>query len=326
LICDCPCLTESKIEILKSKMSAATYILCPGQGAQVVGMGKDYYASSPAAKEIFDRANAVLGFDLAKLCFEGPDERLNQTDISQPAIFVTSVACFNAAKDVEKVNPEVVTAYAGLSLGEYTALHLGGAFSFEDGLRLVAARGKYMQEAASATPSGMVAVMGADEAAITDLCAKSAEGEVLVPANFNAPGQVVVSGSKSACDRIAKAAEAAGFKAIPLVVAGAFHSPIMQSGADKMAAELEKVAIKSPLKPVYSNVTAQLHTDATSIKKLLIDQIVKPVRWEQTMQSLVAKGEARFVELAPGRVLTGLIKKINRRLPVDSFASADALK
>jgi len=307
-------------------MSNATYILCPGQGAQVVGMGKDYFESSLAAKEIFERADSVLGFDLAKLCFEGPDERLNQTDISQPAIFVTSVACFEAAKAADKVNPDVVTAYAGLSLGEYTALHLGGAFSFEDGLKLVAARGRHMQEAAVATPSGMVAVMGADETAINDLCAKASEGEVLVPANFNAPGQVVVSGSKAACERVAKMADEAGYKAVPLAVAGAFHSPIMQSGADKMAAELNHVAIKPPLKPVYSNVTGQLHTDAASIKTLLIDQIVKPVRWEQTMQSIVAKGEARFVELAPGRVLTGLLKKVNRRLPVESFASVDALK
>lgn len=322
-------LLRSKMHVRDARatdMSTATYILCPGQGAQVVGMGKDYYESATAAKEIFDRANAVLGFDLARLCFEGPEERLNQTDVSQPAIYVTSVACFNAAKAAGKLHPEIVTAYAGLSLGEYTALHLGGAFTFEEGLKLVAARGRYMQEAASATPSGMVAVMGADEALITDLCQKSAEGEVLVPANFNAPGQVVVSGSKSACERIAKAAEAAGFKAIPLVVAGAFHSPIMQSGADKMAAELEKVAIKAPIKPVYSNVTAKLHTEAASIRKLLVDQIVKPVRWEQTMQTLVSSGEARYVELAPGRVLTGLLKKINRRLPVDSLASADALK
>lgn len=306
-------------------MSIPTYILCPGQGAQAVGMGKDFFEASPAAKEVFNRANAVLGFDLAQLCFSGPDDRLNQTDISQPAIYTTSVACFAAAKAAGKVNPETVTAFAGLSLGEYTALHLGGAFSFEDGLRLVAARGKYMQEAAVANPSTMIAVMGADEAAINDLCATSAQGDVLVPANFNAPGQVVVSGSKPACLRLQHAAEGAGFKAIPLVVAGAFHSPLMQSGADQMAAELEKVEIKAPRTTVYSNVTAAAHTDPSSMKKLLIDQIVKPVRWEQTMQFLVAKGEARFVELAPGRVLTGLLKKINRRLPVESLSTADAL-
>ena len=306
-------------------MSTKTYILCPGQGAQVVGMGKDYFEQSPQAKAIFEQANAVLGFDLASVCFSGPEDRLNQTDISQPAIFVTSTACFHATQAAGKVNLEEVTAIAGLSLGEYTALHLAGVLSFEDTLKLVAARGRYMQEAAVATPSGMVSVMGADEAAVTQLCQSSAQGEVLVPANFNSPGQIVVSGAISACERVAKAAEAAGYKAIPLKVAGAFHSSLMQTAAKRMAAELEKVQFQSPRKPVYANVTAQLHTDAASIKRLLVEQIVKPVRWEQTMQTLVAAGEARYIELAPGRVLTGLLKKINRRLPVDSFATADAV-
>jgi [acyl-carrier-protein] S-malonyltransferase len=306
-------------------MSQKTYILCPGQGAQVVGMGKDFYDASPAARDVFDRANDVIGIDLKALCFAGPDDRLNQTDISQPAIYVTSVACFAAATEKGVVNPDEVTAYAGLSLGEYTALHLGGVFSFEDGLKLVAARGRYMQEAAVATPSSMVAVMGADEAAINNLCEQAAKGEVLVPANFNAPGQIVASGSKDACARLVEAATAAGFKAIPLVVAGAFHSPLMQPGAERMAAELEKVQFSAPTKTVYANVTAQPHKDPSSIKKLLIDQIVKPVRWEQTMQTLVAEGDARYVELAPGRVLTGLLKKINRRLPVETLSTADAL-
>jgi [acyl-carrier-protein] S-malonyltransferase len=288
-------------------------------------MGKDFYAASPAAREVCDRANRVLGFSLSDIAFNGPDERLNQTDISQPAIYVTSIACFAAAKDAGLLQPEEVTAYAGLSLGEYTALHLGGAFGFEEGLKLVAARGKYMQEAAVATPSGMVAIAGADEAAVTKLCEDAAAGEVLVPANFNAPGQIVVSGSKVACERVVKAAEAAGFRAIPLTVVGAFHSPLMQPAADRMAAELDKLQINAPRKPVFANVTAAPHTDIASIKRLLVDQIVKPVRWEQTMQHLVAQGEARWVELAPGRVLTSLLKKINRRLPVESLATADAL-
>src|SRR5215213_4240413 len=169
-------------------MSSSTYILCPGQGAQAVGMGKDYFESQPVARDVFETANRVLGFDLAAVCFNGPEERLNQTDVSQPAIYVAGVACFRAARDAGVIDPDAVTAYAGLSLGEYTALHLAGVFSFEDGLKLVAARGRYMQEAATASPSGMVAVMGADEAAITKLCQESAEGEVMVPANFNAPG------------------------------------------------------------------------------------------------------------------------------------------
>lgn len=289
-------------------------------------MGKDFVEKFPVSLAIFDSANKVLGFDLSSLCFGGPEEKLNQTDIAQPAIYVTSIACFAAAKEAGMIQPEAVTAYAGLSLGEYTALHLGGVFSFEDGLKLVAARGRYMQEAAIATPSGMVSLMGADEAATIKLCEENAQGEVLVPANFNSPGQIVVSGSISACERVAKAAEAAGFKSIPLKVAGAFHSPLMQRGADRMAAELEKVSFNSPRKTVYANVTAQAHTDGASIKQLLVDQIVKPVRWEQTMQHLVSAGEARWVELAPGRVLTGLLKKINRRIPVETLSTAEAVK
>jgi [acyl-carrier-protein] S-malonyltransferase len=305
-------------------MAAKTYILCPGQGAQVVGMGKDFYDAFDDARKTFDQANEVLGFDLASICFTGPDDRLNKTDISQPAIFVTSIACYACAKTkglLEKDKP----IYAGLSLGEYTALHLAGVFDFETGLKLVAARGKYMQEAAVATPSSMVAIMGGDEASVTKLCEESAGGEVLVPANFNAPGQIVVSGSRSACERILAAATIAGLKAIPLVVAGAFHSPIMQSGADKMKAELDRVEFKPPQAPVFSNVTAELHTDSASIKKLLVDQIVRPVRWEQTMQKIAPEADARFIELAPGRVLTGLLKKINRRLPVENLGTADAL-
>jgi [acyl-carrier-protein] S-malonyltransferase len=307
-------------------MSKKTYILCPGQGAQVVGMGKDFYESSPTARDIFDSANQIIGFDLKEICFNGPEDRLNQTDVSQPAIYVTSIATFAAASAAGKILPSDVSVFAGLSLGEYTALHLGGAFSFEDGLKLVAARGRYMQEAAVATPSGMVAILGADEAAVNKLCEENARGDVLVAANFNSPGQIVVSGAIAACQRVTQFAEAAGFKSVPLKVAGAFHSPLMQSGADKMASELEKVQIKSPSKTVYANVTAQPHGDPSSIRQLLIQQIVKPVRWEQTMQSLVGQGESRWIELAPGRTLTGMLKKINRRLPVESFASADALK
>src|SRR5690348_8858373 len=192
-------------------MGSRTYILCPGQGAQAVGMGKDLLEASPAAREVFETANRVLGFDLAKLCFTGPEERLNQTDISQPAIYVTSVASFRAAKDADRIDSSDISAFAGLSLGEYTALHLGGVFDFESGLKLVAARGRYMQEAAVATPSGMVAILGADEAAVEKLCREYAQGEALVPANLNAPGQIVVSGSKAACERVLIAAEAAGF-------------------------------------------------------------------------------------------------------------------
>ena len=174
-------------------------------------MGKDFYAVSPAAKEVFDAADKILGFELSKLCFEGPEERLNQTDVSQPAIYTTSVATYRAAVSAGLIDPDLPAVYAGLSLGEYTALHLAGVFGFAEGLRLVAARGRFMQDAALATPSGMVAIMGADEAAVNQLCEENAKGEVLVPANYNSPGQIVVSGSTAACQRVAPAAEAKGF-------------------------------------------------------------------------------------------------------------------
>lgn len=306
-------------------MADQTYILCPGQGAQAVGMGKDYDAAGGVAHDTFAQANAILGFDLAEICFNGPEDRLNQTDISQPAIFVTSIAAYRAAQQAGIIDPAAVSAFAGLSLGEYTALHLAGVFSFEEGLKLVAARGRYMQQAAVATPSGMVAIMGADHAAVDQLCQEQAQGQVLVPANFNAPGQVVVSGAISACERALQAAEAKGFKATALKVAGAFHSPLMQSAADRMAAELAKVAMQPAGTVVYSNVTAEPHGEADSIRKLLVEQIVRPVRWEQIMVKLAAQTGARFVELAPGRTLAGLAKRINRRLPVESLATAEAL-
>jgi [acyl-carrier-protein] S-malonyltransferase len=306
-------------------MAEFTYILCPGQGAQVVGMGKDFYGASPAAKDVFDLANRILDLDLASICFDGPQDRLNQTNISQPAIYVTSIAAFGAARAAGRVDPGATTAYAGLSLGEYTALHLAGVFSFEDGLRLVAARGKCMQQAAEASPSGMVAIMGADAGAIDRICAEARDGDVLVPANYNAPGQIVVSGSAGACERALKAAEAAGCKAVALSVAGAFHSPLMQSAAERMQIELDRVNFSPPRVPVYSNVTAQPHGDVESIKRLLVRQIVSPVKWEQTMQALIGGGEARFVELAPGRTLAGLAKRINRRLPVESLSSIESL-
>lgn len=292
-------------------------------------MGKDFHAASNAVRHVFDTANEILGFDLATLCFDGPADALNKTNVSQPAIYATSVAAFRAAREAGKIDPAHVTAYAGLSLGEYTALHLAGAFTFEEGLRLVAARGRYMQEAAVASPSGMVAILGAEEPAVRELCEKAAQGDVLVPANFNAPGQIVVSGSKAACERALAEAGQAGMKATALVVAGAFHSPLMQPAADRMRVELDKTNFRPLTTTVYSNVTAEPHVGAESIKELLIRQIVAPVQWERTMRTLVGGDgaeSARFVELAPGRTLAGLAKRINRRLPIESFASADALK
>ena len=304
---------------------SVSYILCPGQGAQHLGMGKDFATAFPSAKAIFERANEVLGFDLADICFHDRDACLNQTDVSQPAIYVTSIASHAAALSADRL-PKAPHIFAGLSLGEYTALHLAGVFSFEDGLKLVAARGKAMQAAADATPSTMAAVMGGDEAQITQLCESESHGDVLVPANFNAPGQIVVSGTLPACERFSVAAALVGLRVVPLTVAGAFHSAIMQSAADIMRKELARVAFTEPQFPVYSNVSASLHTDVESIKSLLVDQIVKPVRWEQTMSQVANIEGAKFVELAPGKVLTGLLKKQNRRADVLTLSDASVLR
>jgi [acyl-carrier-protein] S-malonyltransferase len=282
-------------------------------------MGKALFDASAAARRLFESASSVLGFDLASVCFGGPQERLNQTDVSQPAIYVTGVASYRDAVEKGLFDASAVAAYAGLSLGEYTALHLAGVFEFEQGLHLVAQRGRYMQDAAVASPSGMVALIGADEAAALSLCEKAAQGEVLVPANFNAPGQIVLSGTSGACRRVLEMSETAGIRATELKVAGAFHSPLMADAAEKMKVELAGVDFASPRQRVYSNVTAQPHGQAESIKKRLVEQIVSPVRWEQTMVALLADAEAKLIELSPGRTLAGLAKRINRRLAVRSL-------
>ena len=308
--------------------AGALFVLCPGQGAQAVGMGKELCSVNPTARETFETANRVLGFDLTSICFNGPEDRLNQTDVSQPAIYVTGVACFRAASEAGTIDPAMVTAYAGLSLGEYTALHLAGAFDFEEGLKLVAARGRYMQEAAVSVPSGMVAIIGADRQEVSAICEQSAGGEVLVAANFNAPGQIVLSGSKGACERVLKAGEApgAGFRGTALKVAGAFHSPLMQPAADRMKVELDCAAIGRPEKKVFSNVTAGPHGDVDRIKELLVQQIVSPVLWEDTMVAIMGVTGARFVELAPGRTLAGLAKRINRKVAIESLEKAESLR
>jgi [acyl-carrier-protein] S-malonyltransferase len=299
-------------------MAEKLYILCPGQGAQVVGMAKAQLDTSATARQTFETAQRVLGFDLASVCLNGPQEQLNRTDISQPAIYVASVASYQQAAEQGKFEAATVNACAGLSLGEYTALHLAGVFGFEEGLRLVRRRGELMQEAANASPGGMVALIGADEATAKQLCEQAAAGDVLVPANYNAPGQIVVSGSLAACQRVIKAAEAAGLRASALAVAGAFHSPLMAPAAQKMKAELARVEFARPRHPVYANVTAQPNVDPAAIKDLLVQQIVSPVRWEQTMRFMVGP-EARFIELSPGRTLAGLMKRVDRRAAIESL-------
>ena len=300
-------------------------LLCPGQGAQHVGMGKDFYDAFGVAQRVFDQADQVLNFPLTKLCFEGPEESLNKTDVAQLAIFVTSVAICETLFELGKI---AAPAYAaGLSLGEYTALHLAGVFSFEDGLQLVKARGKLMQAAAEASPSTMVALLGADEATAAAICeeARGGGGEVLVPANFNTPGQIVISGAIGACERAAKVAEGKGCRAIPLKVAGAFHSAFMQPAADQMAGVLAGIRFSASRLPVISNVTTQPHGETESIKQLLVQQIVAPVRWYQSIEALRAKNVSRWVELGPGRTITGMMKKIDRKAAMENYSTAEGL-
>ncbi len=306
--------------------NAPNIILCPGQGAQHVGMGKSWAEKYPTAATVFADADRLLGIELSKTAFHGPEDELNRTDVAQAAIYATSVACFRVLKEQGQVGE--IAATAGLSLGEFTALHLAGAFDFESGLKLVRQRGVFMQEAAEASSGGMVALVGADEAQATLVCEQSLEqgkaDEVLVPANFNCPGQVVISGSLPACYRAVEIAGTMGLKATPLKVAGAFHSPLMKPAAERLAAALEEVAWSQPKVTVVSNVTAQPHDahNIDSIKKRLVEQLTSPVRWEHSMVWAIAHTPGRYVELAPNKVLMGLMRRIDRAVKVENFAEA----
>ena len=301
-------------------------LLCPGQGAQAMGMGKDFYDQYPQAKAVYDAADALLGFRLSDLCFNGPDADLQATDNAQVGIFVTSMAIYQTL-GAEKKLPAVPDFIAGLSLGEYTALCIAGVFSFEDGVRLVRARGQLMQAAATSAPSTMLALVGADEPTAEEICRLAGDKGIIVPANFNAPGQIVLSGAVAACQEAATMAQSRGLRAVLLSVAGAFHSPFMQSAADEMRQVLENTPFKPASCPVISNVTARPHgTEVQEIKDLLVRQIIAPVRWYQGMEYLKGQGVDSYMELGPGRVLTGLHKRIDRRAEVTNVSTVDAFK
>lgn len=300
-----------------------TAFLFPGQGAQTVGMGAALAANLPAARELFGRAANILGYDLLRLCVEGPEDKLNSTVYSQPALFVCSLAALEQLKHDAPEAVEACAVAAGLSLGEYTALAFAGALDFEGGLRVVAERGRAMQDAADAAPSGMVSLLGLERDKIQDLCDQAREGEVLQIANLLCPGNIVVSGDKAACTRVAALAEAAGaMKVIPLAVAGAFHTPLMQPAVDRLAAALANVEVRKPRIPVLSNVDAQAHDDPAEIRSLLVRQVIHPVLWEDSMRRVLADyGVEKCYEIGPGRVLAGLLKRIERRFPCDNIAA-----
>lgn len=287
----------------------------PGQGAQFVGMGKDLYDNVPQAKELFEKANEILGFRITDLMFAGTDEDLKQTKVTQPAIFLHSVILAKSLGDDFK--PEMV---AGHSLGEFSALVAAGAIRFEDGLRLVAARANAMQKACEQNPSTMAAVLGLEDAKVEEICA-SING-VVVAANYNCPGQLVISGANEAIDAACEALKAAGAKrALKLPVGGAFHSPLMEPARVELEAAIEATTFNAPICPVYQNVDAKPYNDPAQIKKNLVAQLTAPVRWTQTVQNMVADGVSSFVELGPGKVLQGLVNKIAKEIPAESKQS-----
>ncbi|MEW6027728.1 MAG: ACP S-malonyltransferase [Planctomycetota bacterium] len=289
-----------------------TALLFPGQGAQFVGMGKKLYDAEPKAKELYECANKILGFDLTKVCFEGPHEELNKTNICQPAILVTSLVAFEVMR--QKGQLSEWSCSAGLSLGEYTALVAAGALSFDDAVRLVERRGAFMQEDCDKTKSTMASVLGLDRQKIQGVC--TAVGGIVGVANINSTDQIVISGELAAVQAASvKLTEAGAKRVIPLKVAGAFHSPLMKPAQDKLKTELVNVNIKQPVKDVISNVTADYVKNPEQIRDNLSKQVASPVLWADSMQKLVNDGYDNFLEIGPGKVLSGLIKKVSESLP-----------
>jgi [acyl-carrier-protein] S-malonyltransferase len=299
-----------------------TALLFPGQGAQEVGMGSQLTQRSQASVALFDEASQILGFDLLKLCTQGPQEELNRTEYSQPALFVHSYA---ALKDLEAQRPDLwdtVTAVAGLSLGEYTAVAVAGGLSFADGVRLVQARGRAMQAAADAVPSGMSSVLGLTVEQLEDVCTKATQGpdSFVQLANLLCPGNIAISGHLDALARAEELATAAGaIKAIRLQVAGAFHTPIMQPAVSQLIDALAQAKFSNTRVAVFSNVDACPHQQATDFSQLLPQQVVRPVLWEESLNALIASGVDRVIEIGAGRVLAGTLKRINRKMPCENF-------
>jgi [acyl-carrier-protein] S-malonyltransferase len=298
-----------------------TALLFAGQGAQLVGMGKDFAGKFRGAKTWFDRANAAVGYDLAGICFNGPEADLTKTENAQPGIFLVSWVAFQLLK--EQVPNLKFDATAGLSLGEFTALTVASAMSFEDGLRVVRQRGRFMQEACDVAEGGMAAIIGLDETSTREVCAEA--GVVL--ANLNCPGQIVISGEAEKIAKACELARARGAKrALPLTVAGAYHSPLMANAQPKLLAELAKVNLVPPIVPVISNVTARAHGTPAEISAKLVEQVCASVRWEESMRALLAQGFTRFIEFGPGTALSGFMKRIDKTATMLNVADATSLE
>ena len=291
----------------------ATAIVFPGQGAQAVGMAGPWVDECPASRQLFDRAAAILGYDLLEICRAGPHEKLGATAISQPAILVTSLAALEVLREREGNPLTAARVTAGLSLGEYTALVFAGAIEFDDAVRLVDLRGRAMQDCADASPGAMLAVLGVEREKLVDLCDTCRAADVLEVANVLCPGNIVVSGTAAACRRLEEAAAAAGaLKCVPLDVAGAFHTRLMQPAVERLTAALAATPVRPPRIPVVSNVDARPHDDPADIRRLLARQVVGVVEWNASMASILSTGVRTIWEVGPGRVLRGLMKRIDR--------------
>ena len=293
--------------------------LFPGQGAQTVGMGRGLDEELPEAKALFDSAGEILGFDLRRLCFEGPPDALEATDISQPAIFVASLAALEGLKKSDPTIVATCAGAAGLSLGEYTALVFAGVLDFESALKVVRRRGEAMQAASLANPSGMLTVLGLDESKVDELCRRVASEGRLWKANLLGPGNIVVSGEKAALAAVEPiASELGASRVVPLAVAGAFHSDVMRPADKQLAEVLQNIEVRSPRLPVYSNVDASPHHEPDDIRRTLVAQVLSSVRWEDSMRKMLSDGFDTFYEIGPGRVLTALLKRIDRKTPCTS--------
>jgi len=301
--------------------------LFPGQGAQVVGMGEDFAKSFPAAARVYDEAGRTLGWDVAARCFAGPQDELDRTSVSQPAILTTSLAIVAALREAFPLQVEECGAAAGLSLGEYSALVMAGALKFTDALRLVQQRGRFMEEACAQNPGAMASVIGLDDAIVEALCAQAREVGMVVAANFNSPGHVVVSGAREAVARLSELARERGAKRVlPLAVSGAFHSPLMAPAAARLEAELKETPFAPCAMPVIANVTAEPVRAPDEVRIALARQVKSPVLWTQSVRRLAQDGFMRFVEVGPGKVLTGLVKRIAPECKTTNVSSVEALR